>query len=133
MKKQMILLSAMLLVTVVPFFTQASEVSDLAYLAKFSWEKSIHDFGQVAKDVPITSTFEFTNNGNAPLVIISALASCGCTAAEYTKGEVMPGEKGMVTATYNAAKIGIFNKTITVSANTEGNPIVLTIKGEVID
>lgn len=127
----MILLSAIIMIAIVPFFNATSSTTDLNYAAKFSWGKLFHDFGQIEKDVPVVASFEFVNQGNAPLVIISTQGSCGCTVSDYTKGEIMPGEKGLVTATYNAAKVGAFNKTVTVNANTMEGPIVLSIKGEV--
>ena len=37
-------------------------------------------------------------------------ASCGCTTPNWTKGVIKPGEKGTVTATYNAASPGPFIK-----------------------
>ena len=65
--------------------------------------------------------------------IESHQASCGCTVTKYSKDPISPGSSGYVTATYNAAKVGVFTKTVTVNANTDGNPVVLTIKGEVIE
>jgi pectate lyase len=56
--------------------------------------------------------------------------SCGCTATDYSKEPIAPGKKGYVTATYNAANMGAFHKTVTVTANTDA-PVVLVIKGEV--
>jgi hypothetical protein len=67
------------------------------------------------------------------LVITSVQASCGCTVTKYTKEAITPGSSGFVTATYNAAHVGVFTKTVTVNANTEGGPVLLTIKGEVVE
>lgn len=131
MKKQIMLLTAIVLVAMVPFFNATSGVSK--YAAKFSWERLVHDFGQIKKDAPVTANFEFVNQGTEPLVVSSVKGSCGCTVAAYTKEAIMPGEKGKVTATYNAAKVGAFNKTVTVTANTQSGPIVLSIKGEVLN
>lgn len=125
------LLTATVLIAMVPFFTVSSGISNFA--AKFSWGKMTHDFGQIKKDAPVTANFEFVNQGSEPLLVSSVKGSCGCTIADYTKGAIMPGAKGQVTATYNAAKVGAFNKTVTVNANTQSGPIVLTIKGEVVN
>jgi hypothetical protein len=38
-----------------------------------------------------------------------------------------------VKATYNAAKAGVFSKTVTISANTSESSVLLTIKGEVVE
>jgi hypothetical protein len=103
------------------------------YGAKLNWSIDSYDFGKIPKDQPVTAKFSFENTGDQPLMIISAKGSCGCTVADFTKGEIQPGEKGEVTATYNAAKVGVFNKTVTVNANTSDTAIVLTVKGEVIE
>lgn len=97
---------------------------------KFKHEK--HDFGKVAQGVPAVYTFEFTNTGNAPVIISNAQASCGCTTPDWTKDPVMPGKTGIVKASYNAASMGPFTKTVTVTSNAETPTVVLTITGEVV-
>ena len=97
--------------------------------AVFSWEKKEHDFGTIRKDVPVSHKFTFTNKGNAPLVITSVQASCGCTVTDYSTDPIAPGETGYVKATYNAAKSGVFSKTVTVNANTQEGAVLLGIKG----
>lgn len=96
--------------------------------AVFSWEKTEHDFGSIKKDVPVHHKFTFTNKGDAPLVISSVQASCGCTVTDYSTDPIAPGKSGYVKATFNAAQIGVFSKTVTVNANT-GDPVLLVIKG----
>jgi hypothetical protein len=82
---------------------------------------------------PVTHEFKFTNTGNAPLVISSVQASCGCTVTEYSKEPIPVGGQGYVKATYNAAKLGVFTKSVTVNANAEESVVQLTIKGEVVE
>ncbi|MEJ7645942.1 MAG: DUF1573 domain-containing protein [Chryseolinea sp.] len=105
--------------------------SEVAPFATFDWEATTHDFGKVKLNGPVTHEFKFVNNSDEPLVISSVQASCGCTVTQYSKDPVPPGGKGFVSATYNAAKEGIFSKTVTVNANTEQGSFQLTIKGEV--
>lgn len=99
--------------------------------AVFSWELTTYDFGTIEQHKPAMAKFKFQNTGDQPLVIVSTKGSCGCTVADYTKGEILPGKYGEVSATYNAKKPGAFTKTVTVYANTGDEPIVLTIKGKV--
>ena len=82
---------------------------------------------------PVTHEFRFTNSGDAPLVISSVQASCGCTVTDYSKDPIAPGSEGYVKATYNAAKVGVFSKTVTVNANAAESVVQLTIKGEVVE
>lgn len=100
--------------------------------ANFNWEETTHDFGEIVKNVAATHEFNFTNTGDVPLVISSVKGSCGCTVTDYTRESIAPGESGLVKATYNAANVGAFHKTVTVTANTPNGPVVLSIKGEVI-
>jgi hypothetical protein len=100
--------------------------------AVFAWTNTVYDFGKIKVGVPVTYEFTFTNTGEIPLVISTVQASCGCTVTSYTKEPIAPQTKGFVTATYNAASIGVFTKTVTVNANTEEGVAQLTIKGEVV-
>lgn len=112
---------------VINFFSPAIETP------AFSWAIKTHDFGKIKVNTPVTHEFRFTNSGDAPLVISSVQASCGCTVTDYSKDPIAPGAEGYVKATYNAAKVGIFTKTVTVSANAEESVVQLTIKGEVVE
>lgn len=106
--------------------------NDNAGMAKFAWKETTHDFGKIAQGKPATADFKFKNVGDVPLVISNVQGSCGCTVTDYTKEAVAPGKEGVVKATYNAARTGVFSKTVTVTANVEGGTEVLTIKGEVV-
>lgn len=101
--------------------------------AMFNWAQTTFDFGQIKMNNPVTHEFTFMNAGDAPLVITSVQASCGCTVAKYSKDPITPGSSGFVKATYNASKVGVFTKTITVNANTEEGIMHLVIKGEVVE
>lgn len=101
--------------------------------ATFAWAATTFDFGKIKVNKPVTHKFTFTNTGDAPLVITSVQASCGCTVTEYSKDPIPSGSEGFVKATYNAAKVGVFNKTVTVNANTEEGVVQLSIKGEVVE
>lgn len=99
--------------------------------AAFSWANTTFDFGKTKVGIPVSYEFRFTNTGMTPLVISSVKPSCGCTVTAYTKDPVAKGASGFVRATYDAAKVGKFSKTVAVYANTPNGQIQLTIKGEV--
>jgi len=98
-----------------------------------SWDKNSHNFGLFKEEAgPQAATFTFTNTGSTPLYITNVKASCGCTATDYTKEPVEPGAKGFVKATYDPKnRPGKFNKSITVTSNTESPTTLLRIEGEV--
>jgi len=112
--------------------TVAVESGDPTSMAKFKWEKTTHDFGKIEQGKPVSVEFAFTNTGSTPLVISNVKGSCGCTVTEYTKEPIAPGKTGNVKATYNAAAMGAFNKSVRVTANVEGGNETLFIKGEVV-
>lgn len=116
--------------------TRAAHVAGIAdFLGTpvFNWVATNFNFGKIKVNKPVNHTFTFTNTGSEPLVITSVKASCGCTVAEYSKDPIPANGEGFVKATYNAANKGVFNKTVTIIANTEQSEVVLTIKGEVVD
>ena len=100
--------------------------------AKISLEKKSHDFGTIEEGVQATVTFTFKNTGNAPLILNSVKASCGCTTPKWTKEPIAPGSEGQVTAIYNSkGRPGNFTKTITIKHNGVGGTEFLTSRGVV--
>ena len=97
----------------------------------FLWDTKVYDFGKIEQNVAVEHVFKFVNDGDTPLLVSGVKASCGCTVAEYTKEPIAPGGTGEVLARYDAAKAGLFSKTVTVRANTSEEAVVLTLKGEV--
>lgn len=90
-----------------------------------------HDYGVVEYNANGTCEFEFTNTGKVVLTLNNVQASCGCTAPEWSKEPIKPGEKGKITVKYNTMIPGVFQKQIRVYSNATTSPVVLTIKGEV--
>ncbi|GGK81736.1 DUF1573 domain-containing protein [Rufibacter glacialis] len=98
-----------------------------------TFEKDLHDFGNVTEGVQAVYEFKFKNTGNQPLIISHVQASCGCTTPEWPKEAILPGKSGVVKAGYNSAgRPGAFNKTLTVTSNGNPDTRSLFIKGTVI-
>jgi len=87
-----------------------------------------HDFGTINQGTPVEHVFSFTNTGNAPLVIVDAKSSCGCTVPEYTKAPVAPGEKGEMLVKFNGSGKNQVSKTVTITANTAAGTETIKIK-----
>lgn len=100
--------------------------------ALFNWRNATHDFGRIAQGKPVTAEFTFINKGEVPLLISQAKGSCGCTGVDYPKSAILPGQSGVVKATFNAAALGAFNKTVTIESNAEGGTETVSFKGEVV-
>jgi len=90
-----------------------------------------HNYGSIEYDANGTCEFEFTNTGKIALVLVDVKASCGCTAPEWSKEPIKPGDKGKIIVKYNTKNVGPFQKTVRVLSNATVSPVILTIKGEV--
>jgi hypothetical protein len=103
---------------------------------EFTAKDNTVDYGKVTKAADSgIRVFEFTNTGDAPLVITNVLSTCGCTVPTKPNAPILPGKKGKIEVKYNMAT-GPIRKTITVESNAtnyEGGRIALKIKGEVIE
>ena len=95
-------------------------------------DSQVFDFGKIKQGVPATHEFSFVNKGKVPMIITNAQPSCGCTIPSWTKDPIPPGGQGFVKATFNAAGVGAFDKTVTVTANVETGVVMLRIRGEVV-
>lgn len=108
-------------------FAQTKKADELA---KFTELK--YNFGKIKQGVPVTHVFEFANLSDQPLVIESATASCGCTTPTWPQQPTAKGKSNKVTAGFNAAAPGTFEKTIFVKITGADQPLELKISGEVL-
>jgi outer membrane biosynthesis protein TonB len=100
---------------------------------EFKFEESAYDFGSITEGDVVEHIFKFTNTGEAPLVIQSASASCGCTVPNYPREPIAPGETGEIEVKFDSSnKPGIQNKTVSITANTDPTITRLTIKSNVV-
>lgn len=130
MNKKSYLLSVLLFIGIT-CFGQEQLVSNNSALnvASALWENPNHDFGTIKQGVPVSTKFKFTNNGTKPLIINRVKTSCGCTASDYPKQAIAPGETAFVTVRYNAKSSGSFSKSITIYSNANEPVKNLFIKG----
>ena len=98
------------------------------------FENETIDYGTIPADSDGNRKFEFTNNGNKPLIISNTQGSCGCTVPTTPKEPIAPGAKGFIGVHYATDRAGqSFTKTVTVTSNAAGQETkVLTIKGNVL-
>jgi hypothetical protein len=96
------------------------------------FEKETHDFGKIKEGDKVTYAFKFTNTGKSPLIIKDAVATCGCTKPEWPTTPIQAGANGEIKVTFNsAAKMGLQDKQITVTANTVPAQSMVHLIGEV--
>lgn len=109
-----------------------TKVNKVISLAGIVWKLETVEVGNIPQGTPKVIEFEFKNTTDKSVIITNVKPACGCTAADYTKEAIAPGKSGYVKATYNAAAIGSFTKTVTVTTNADETPKVLTFKGTVV-
>jgi Protein of unknown function (DUF1573) len=91
------------------------------------------DYGTITKNDSGIRTFEFTNTGDAPLIITSIQSTSGCTVVSKPTAPVLPGKSGKIEIKYTVVP-GPIRKTITVeynALNPEDCRVALKIKGDV--
>jgi len=104
-----------------------------AKLPKIKFTEERFDFGEITQGEKVEHTFEFTNTGDADLIITSAKGSCGCTVPEWPKKPIKPGEKGVIDVVFNSeGKSGKQHKKVTVVANTQPSTSEFVITGHII-
>ncbi len=77
----------------------------------------------------VSAVYAFTNQGAAPVGIVSIKSSCGCTTAALEKRTYAPGESGEIVASLKIDnRQGVQKNTITVSTDDGEAPVVLTME-----
>lgn len=99
--------------------------------AKIEFKTETVDYGEIAKGSDGVRVFEFTNTGNAPLVISKVSSSCGCTIPKKPEKPIMPGQTGEIQVKYDTNRVGPIRKAITVISNADTPTMILKIKGTV--
>jgi hypothetical protein len=85
--------------------------------AAFSFKEKVHDFGEVPVDSPLKWRFEFTNSGDAPLIITGIEPSCHCVSTQWTRGVIAPGATGFVDVSVSPPHDMRFYRTLMISSN----------------
>lgn len=112
------------LVAIIGFTAQAQQ-------AKITFKNDTVDYGTIAKGSDGVRVFEFTNTGDAPLIITNVKSSCGCTVPKKPEGPIAPGASSSIEVKYDTQRVGPIRKTITVTSNASEPMVALKIKGEV--
>lgn len=102
-------------------------------VAKIKFKSETIDYGTIEKGANGVRVFEFTNTGDAPLIVSKVTSSCGCTVPKKPDAPIMPGDTGEISVKYDTNRVMPIRKTITVQSNADTPTVALKIKGEVID
>lgn len=101
---------------------------------EFNTSDNTIDYGTVTKNNDNgTRTIEFTNTGDAPLIISNVLSTSGFSISSIPNTPIGPKKTGRFDIKYNMVP-GPIRKTITIESNAVNHPegrAVIKIKGEV--
>ena len=104
-----------------PTATAMKPVTDSTKFTTVEWVDSMsRNFGKIPEGKKLDVSFRFKNTGDKPLVIEDVRPSCGCTVAEQPTEPVLPGQEGLIKASFNSeGRVGVNHKTLYVKANTK--------------
>jgi len=136
MKRLVFILTAALFSTVL--FAQGTAENKTAPEITFDEALAVNgtpvwDYGTIYKNGDGKSYFAFTNNGKEPLILSNVKSSCGCTVPKWPRNPILPGQNDTIYVKYATNRLGVINKSITVYSNAKNSPVVLRIKGKVIN
>ena len=127
MKKTMLIACTLMLCT----FSLLAQTSKTTVKETIVFDKTVHDYGTIVQNADGNCEFKFTNKGKEPLILSNVSSSCGCTVPVWPREPVAPGKSASIKVKYDTNRVGLINKSITVSSNAANNPVVLQIKGNV--
>jgi hypothetical protein len=100
---------------------------------KITFEKVVHDFGEIGPGTKNYGSFKFSNTGGELLKIKDIERCCGIVA-KIEKNAYAPGESGILKVEYTATRSpGLVMKKLYVNSNDISAPkFALTVKADVI-
>ena len=97
------------------------------------FDTTAHDYGTLIEGEVVSFTFKFENQGDGPLLIKSASASCGCTVPNYSKEPTPPGGEGKIVVEFDTrGRVGSNHKTVSIRTNSNPPVTILDIYAEVV-
>lgn len=102
----------------VVFCAFAQEEQALANGPAITFEETSFDFGDIYQGDKVVHVFKLENTGTQPLIITNVQTTCGCTATEWPREPVMPGETASLKVNFDSSgKYGRQYKVINVISN----------------
>lgn len=103
------------------------------YAQQVETKSSTINLGQVIYRMPVTAEFELQNTSGTTLNIENVKTSCGCTTVDYPRNGIAAGQSFKVAATYDSKQMGHFEKQVGLYLDNDEPPVLLTLKGVVVD
>jgi hypothetical protein len=102
--------------TVTPATETKPSVQDVKDITKvLTFRNDNYDFGKIAQGKPVEFDLEIKNISKDSVRIENVQVSCGCTTPKWQAGPYAAGEAFKITLGFNAAALGQFGKTVTIT------------------
>lgn len=99
--------------------------------AEVTFDTLQHDFGTVKAGDQAETVFTFTNTGSVPIKIKEVRTTCSCTASDYTREAVAPGDTGFVRVNFDTAgRHGEYVKGVNVFTNAGESNLLIYVRVE---
>lgn len=103
-----------------------------APITSIEFKETVFNFGNIKSGDIVSHNFVFYNTGKNPLIINSAMGSCGCTVPSYPETPIAPGDSAEMKVVFNSTgKSGPTTKSVTIVANTEPQISELNISSNI--
>jgi hypothetical protein len=91
------------------------------------------NFGFVKKGEQVKLQYQFTNEGNQPLIITDAKAECSCTKVNFPKEPIQPNKSGTIEVLFDTSPTyDRQDRTVEVISNDTKSPHKIRFKGVVL-
>ena len=92
------------------------------------------NFGFVKKGELVVMEYEFTNNGNQPLLITETKVECSCTTIEFPKQPIAPGQSEKIVVKFDTKTVyDRQDRTVEVISNASNSSQKIRFKGVVLN
>lgn len=110
-------------ITVLPVVVSAQK-------SPLKWESKTYDYGTVSDWDNPPAEFTFTNNGKRPVLFLPLFYQRD-VRVQLPDKPIQPGETANLIVYYYTAEPGAFNRQVKLYVNVSGDPIYLTVKGNI--
>lgn len=90
------------------------------------------DCGQMLFRNNTAITVELRNNTTQAVTIKDVDTGCGCTVAEYERGQILPGATTKVKLIFDAKQLGYFARQIRITDSSDNTPAEINVRGQVV-
>ncbi len=105
------------------------QIGALGAIAEIEFKSHVKDLGTISAGEKIITYFRYTNTGEAPLLISTIKAGCGCTVPKWNEKPLEPGTSEDIKIIFDSSgKHGNQNIRVTVNSNARNSAMTLVIK-----